>query len=74
MSDKPSAEERSSQDETANTRTGVKRPLVPVVLALMLGLGAAAWGFHVPRAWLLAGLAGLLVFLLLFWMLPSSQR
>jgi hypothetical protein len=74
MSDKLPAEERSSQDETANPRTGVKRPLVPVVLALMLGLVAAAWGVHLPRTWLLAGLAGLLGILLLLWILPTSQR
>jgi hypothetical protein len=74
MSDKTPAEERSSQDETANPRTGVKRPLVPVVLALMLGLVAAAWGVHLPRTWLLAGLAGLLGILLLLWILPTSQR
>jgi hypothetical protein len=74
MSDKPPAEERSSQDKTGNPRTGVKRPLVPVVLALMLGLVAAAWGVHIPRNWLLAGLAGLLGILLLLWILPTSQR
>jgi hypothetical protein len=74
MSDKPSAEERSSQDETANPRTGIKRPLVPVVLALMLGLAAADWGLHIPRFWLLAGLIGLLGILLLLWILPTSQR
>jgi hypothetical protein len=44
----------------------VKRPLVPVVLALMVGLAAAAWGFKLPGTWLVLGLAGLLVVLVLF--------
>jgi hypothetical protein len=74
MSDKPSAKERPSQDDTAKTMTGVKRPLVPVVLALLLGLVAAAWGVHLPRIWLLAGLVGLLGILLLLWLLPTGQR
>jgi hypothetical protein len=74
MSDKRAAEERSSQDETANPRTGVKRPLVPVVLALMTGLAAAAWGVHLPRFWLLAGLIGLLGILLLLWIFPTGQK
>lgn len=38
---------------------GVKRPLMPVVLALTIGLGAASWGLTVPGIWLLAALAGL---------------
>jgi hypothetical protein len=49
MSDQLPAEERSSQDETANPRTGVKRPLVPVVLALMLGLVAGRLGCAHPK-------------------------
>ena len=45
----------------------IKRPLLPLVLALMLGLAAAAWGVSLPRTWLVAILAGLLaVMLLLF--------
>jgi hypothetical protein len=74
MSDKPPAEESSPPDEGANPGTGVKRPLVPVVLALMVGLVAAAWGFHLPRTWLLAGLIGLLGILLLVWLLSGSQK
>jgi hypothetical protein len=74
MSDKPAAEEGSSRYEPAGTRTGVKRPLVPVVLALMLGLVAAAWGLHLPRTWMLAGLTGLLVVLFLLWILATPPR
>ena len=74
MSEKPSAEEHSSQKETTRLRTGVKRPLVPVVLALMLGLVAGAWGVHLPRIWLLAGLIGLLGILFLLWILANPQR
>ncbi len=52
----------------------MKRPLVPVVLALMLGLAAAAWGVQIPGGWLLAGLAALLVImLLLFFATPSGS-
>jgi hypothetical protein len=74
MSDKPPAEESSTPDEGANPGIGVKRPLVPVVLALMGGLVAAAWGFHLPRTWLLAGLTGLLGILLLVWLVSGSQK
>lgn len=74
MSEKPSAEEHSSQVETTGARTGVKRPLVPVVLALMVGLVAAAWGLHIPRIWLFAGLTGLLVILLALWIWAAPQR
>lgn len=34
-----------------------KRPLIPVVLALMAGLAAGAWGLEIPGKWLVAGLA-----------------
>jgi hypothetical protein len=74
MSDKLSAEKSSSQAEATNPRTGVKRPLVPVVLALMVGLVAAAWGLHIPRIWLLAGLTGLLGILLVLWLLATPER
>jgi ComEC/Rec2-related protein len=33
----------------------VARPLVPVVLALMAGIAAPAWGLSLPESWLLAG-------------------
>jgi hypothetical protein len=62
MSDKPADSGRLS-DESSLTGTGVKRPLVPLVLALMLGLTAAAWGFKIPGTWLAIGLAGLLAVL-----------
>jgi|WetSurMetagenome_2_1015567.scaffolds.fasta_scaffold51622_2 hypothetical protein len=53
----------------------MKRPLVPVVLALMVGLTAAAWGVQIPGGWLLAGLAALLVImLLLFLATPSGPK
>jgi len=74
MSEKPSAENHSSQHEPGSTRTGVKRPLVPVVLALMVGLATAAWGLHIPRIWLLIGLAGLLAILLVLWLPATPQR
>ena len=52
----------------------MKRPLVPVVLAVMLGLAAAAWGVRLPGGWLLAGLAALLVIMvLLFLATPSGS-
>jgi cell division septal protein FtsQ len=74
MNEKPSAEEHSSRTENGSTRTGVKRPLVTLVLALMLGLVAAAWGLHIPRTWLLPGLTGLLGILLVLWILATPQR
>lgn len=67
MPDKPADTGRPSRDEGFLSGLGVKRPLVPVVLALMLGLAAAAWGFTVPRTWLIAGLAGLLAVLVLLY-------
>ncbi len=51
--------------EAATAGKGLKRPLVPLVLALMLGLAAADWGLDIPRGWLVAGLAALLLFLVL---------
>ena len=57
-----------------NGNSGVKRPLVPVVLALMLGLAAAAWGVKLPQAWLVAGLLGLLVAMAWLYVRPQSQR
>ncbi len=74
MTDQPSGEKHTSRDEASQPRTGVKRPLVPVVLALMAGLIAAAWGVQVPRFWLLAGLSGLLVVLGLLWFLTTPQK
>ena len=74
MIKKPSAEEHASRTKPVSTRTGVKRPLVPVVLALMVGLVAAAWGLHIPKIWLFAGLTGLLGILLALWLLATPQR
>uniref|UniRef100_A0A7C3Z164 Uncharacterized protein n=1 Tax=Desulfobacca acetoxidans TaxID=60893 RepID=A0A7C3Z164_9BACT len=53
-------------------RKGLKRPLVLVVLAFMLGLATAAWGLRIPRLWLMGGLAGSLVFLILLYLWKSS--
>ncbi len=63
------------QVEIAGHRGSViKRPVVPVVLALMLGLAAAAWGVRIPRFWLVVLLSGLLVaMLLLFLAIPSRS-
>lgn len=57
-----------AQAEKTTPEIGVKRPLVPVVLALMLGLAGAAWGLQVPGIWLAVGLVGLLVVLLLLYL------
>jgi len=67
MPDKPAEPGRPCRDETTLTGIGVKRPLVPVVMGLMLGLLAAAWGFKIPGRWLGAGLAGLLAVLVLLY-------
>jgi hypothetical protein len=74
MPDKTSGEGSPSRNETPAARPGIKRPLVPIVLALMLGLAGAAWGLQVPRTWLLAGLTGLLGIILLLWILASSRQ
>ena len=76
MSDRPAAGGAAPRDEkTGNTgNSGVKRPLVPVVLALMLGLAAAAWGVQLPRAWLVAGLVGLLAAMAWLYVRPRSHR
>lgn len=60
MPEKLGKPDRPSGDKTPVTGTGVKRPLVLVVLALMVGLAAAAWGLKVTGTWLVIGLAGLL--------------
>jgi competence protein ComEC len=48
-------------------KSPVARPLVPITLALMVGLGSAAWGLHLPGFWLLWGLLGLGLTLALIW-------
>ena len=45
----------------------VKRPLVTVVIALMLGLAGAAWGFQVSGVWMIALLIGLIAILILLY-------
>lgn len=69
MTDKPAEPGRAFKDEHPVTGTGVKRPLVLVVLSLLLGLVAAAWGLKITRIWLVAGLAGLLAVLFLVYFL-----
>jgi hypothetical protein len=65
MPDKPAESGGPAKNGALLSGIGVKRPLVPVVLALMVGLVAAAWGFKIPGGWLLVGLAGLLAVLAL---------
>ena len=65
MPDKATDTGRPLRDATKLSGIGVKRPLVPVVLALMVGLVAGAWGLRIPGVWLAAGLAGLLALLVL---------
>lgn len=65
MPDRAAESGRPLRDATKLSGVGVKRPLVPVVLALMVGLGAGAWGLRIPGVWLAAGLAGLLALLVL---------
>lgn len=74
MPDKPAKQETASGEETASARNGVKRPLVPLVLALMLGLAGAAWGVQIPRSWLIAVLAGLLVVLFLLYFAKTFRN
>ena len=71
MSEKQREPGRPFRDGTPVMGTGVKRPLVVVVLALMLGLAAAAWGLKVTGTWLVIGLAGLLAVLFLIYGLGS---
>ena len=74
MPDKPVHPGRAVRDQTFLSGTGVKRPLAPLVLALMAGLAAAAWGFEVPESWLLAGLAGLLAVLVLLYVRGEAPQ
>jgi len=64
MNDKQAKPGRPWKDAAGPTGIGVKRPLIPVVLALMAGLAAAAWGFKISWKWLVIGLAGLLAVLI----------
>lgn len=75
MTEKPFNRETSSGVEKPVNRSGTKRPLVPLVLALMLGLAGADWGLRIPRSWLIGALAGLLVILVgLYVWKPSSPQ
>jgi hypothetical protein len=67
MTEKQAEPGHPLRDEAPLPLVGVKRPLAPVVLALMLGLAVAAWGLQVPGIWLAAGLAGLLAVLVLLY-------
>jgi hypothetical protein len=72
MPDKLAAGGTAPQEETTDTKgLVVKRPLVPVVFALMVGLAAAAWGVHIPKVWLMILLAGLLA-LMLSWIMRRN--
>ena len=74
MPDKPADTGRAVRDETSLSGIGVKRPLVLIVLALMAGLVAAAWGFQVPETWLVAGLVGLLAALVLLYVCGAAPK
>jgi hypothetical protein len=63
----------AARAEKTTPQIGVKRPLVLVVLALMLGLAVAAWGFQIPGIWLAVGLVGLLASLILIYFLGSFR-
>ena len=52
----------------------LSRPLVPVVLALMAGLAAAAWGLQLPERWLPAGLLLLWLALGVIWLARRPAR
>jgi hypothetical protein len=72
MLEKQEKPSRPLRNDSPVRGTGVKRPLVVVVLAMMVGLAAAAWGLKVTGTWLVIGLAGLLAVLLLVYGLGSS--
>jgi uncharacterized protein HemX len=77
MSDQPREQPTAPEREAEAPVAGAKRPLVLLVLALMLGLTAAAWGLHISEYWLLAGLAALLAVMFLgyfFYDFKESRR
>ena len=73
MPEKEIEQSHATENDKTIPRIGVKRPLVVVVLALMLGLAGAAWGLQIPKVWLIAILVGLLAVILLFYLLSSSR-
>ena len=73
MPDKSEEPGRALSEKTPITRIDVKRPLVPVVLSLMLGFVAAAWGIKITGIWLVVGLAGLLAVLYLIYCFGSVR-
>jgi hypothetical protein len=73
MPEKEAEQDHATQAEKTIPQTGVKRPLVLVVLALMLGLAGAAWGFQIPGIWLAVGLVGLLASLILLYFFGSFR-
>lgn len=74
MSDEPTERPGAPEREAEAPMAGIKRPLVPLVLAFMLGLLAAAWGLNLPKFWLVALLAGLLVVLFLGFFFSGSGK
>jgi hypothetical protein len=73
MPEKETEQGHATEEKKTTPGTGVKRPLVPVVLALMLGLAGAAWGLQIPGVWLVVALVGLLAVLVgLYFFLPLS--
>lgn len=74
MSEEPTERPGAPDRETRAPMAGVKRPLIPLVLALMLGLLAAAWGWHISEFWLVAGLAGLLAVMFLCYLFCGSGK
>ncbi len=73
MPEKEIEQSHATENDKTIPRIGVKRPLVVVVLALMLGLAGAAWGLHIPKVWLVVILVGLLAVILLFYLLSSFR-
>ncbi len=54
--------------------TPFSRPLLPVVLALMVGLASPAWGLRLPEKWLAAGLVLCWAILGVLWLARRPVR
>ena len=50
------------------------RPLIPITLALMVGIASGAWGVRLPGAWLLGGLLFLWAALTFLWWTNRRAR